>query len=123
MKTIKEAVEILQQSVSAAIPGMVVSVNISLTAGNIAKEEDINIPDEIPADLARDIDLAALRSFLNAYAKKAGASKAINLVKKYTGSESKNPADIQPDKYMSLVQDVQKEYPDWEISFDDKEAA
>ncbi len=125
-KTIREAVEVLQKSIGAVLPGMTVTVNIGLSAvtqgGERITKKATDVPEEIPKDLTEYIDLEALRAFLNIYVKRAGASKAINLVKEFT-SGSKDPKDIPEEKYKDLVARITKEYPDMELSFDKEETA
>ena len=53
------------------------------------------------------IDMEGLRATLNAFVKTAGKEAAFALVEKYTGG-SKNPADIPPDKYNDLMDDMSK---------------
>jgi len=119
-QTIKEAIMVLQESISAAIPGMDVTVNISLSADD--NSVSTKIIQDIPEDLAKAIDLAALRSYLNAYVKKAGAKEALILVGKYTDG-SKDAADIPVEKYADLVKEISKKYPEMVLSFEEKDEA
>ena len=119
-KTIKEAIMVLQESISAAIPDMDVTVNISLSADD--NSVSTKIIQDIPEDLAKAIDLAALRSYLNAYVKKAGAKEALILVGKYTDG-SKDAADIPVEKYADLVKEISKKYPKMVLSFKEKDEA
>lgn len=124
-KTIKEAVEVLQKSIAAVLPGMQVSVSINLVSLDTqydTQEVTIKLPKDIPEDLEKAIDLAALRTYLNSYVKKAGAEKAIKLVGKYT-SGSKDAADIPVEKYPDIVSEISEEYPEMVLSFKGKDDA
>jgi len=98
-KTIQEAITLLQKSIEIVLPGMAVAVNISLAAKEGVKAvEQLDIEPEV----AKKIDMEALRAVLNAYAKKVGPTDAIELVKSFTGG-SKNPVDIPVEKYNDLL--------------------
>jgi len=127
MKEINKELQRVQSLFAAEMPGMAVSINISISSGTTTEsipDEPVvkNIPDEMPADLVHDIDLAALRATLNSYVKQVGPDRAIKLVSKYTGG-SKNAADIPPDKYMDLVQEIVKQFPEMALTFEKKDEA
>jgi len=119
-QTIKEAVSVLQKSIQAVLPDMDVSVNINLKPAATALDSTQREP--IPDKLSKEIDQIALRNFLNAYAKKAGKTKALKLVQEYAEG-SKNPDDIPNEKYNDLVKQIATDCPGLEISFEDPEAA
>lgn len=100
-KTIKEAVEQLQASIQAALPGMGVTVSINLVPLNNKAQEPVNGKDQ-DAVKPGPISLDNLRKMLNAYVKAAGKDKALSLVGKYTDG-SGNPADINPDDYPDVI--------------------
>ena len=124
-QTIKEAVNVLQKSIHAVLPDLEVSVNINLAPKrNINKtviektaEPETNVQ-EIPDQLSKEIDLIALRNFLNAYAKQAGKTKALKIVQEYANG-SKNPDDIPVESYNSLVKQIATDCPGLEISFNE----
>ena len=132
MKAINKELQRLQGLFAAELPGMAVTVNISISSGTTTE----SLPDEVPAeqvkteklpaempkDLVHDIDLAALRATLNSYVKQVGPDRAIKLVSKYTGG-SKNAADIPAEKYMDLVQEIVKQFPDMALTFEKKDEA
>ena len=120
INTIKDAVEQLQTSIQAAMPDMGVAVNISLTALP-ATNTNTNTPEPIPEKLAQEIDLIALRGFLNSLVKEAGKKETLALVKTFTNGDSINPDDIPVEKYQELVNTVTKNYPNLELTFNDKD--
>lgn len=108
MKTIQEAVAVLQASIQEAIPGMSVAVNISLTpktglmaAGKVKNE----VEQQTDKKVKPSANLTELRALLNSYVKKVGTKKAFTLVEKYTGG-SHNPKDIAPGAYTNLIKDM-----------------
>lgn len=127
--TIKEAIEDLQRSIQAAMPGMEVSVNINIkpaatpaatpAAATPEETQAIELPDEMPEDLAKEIDLAALKKTLNAYARQVGKTQALKLVKNFAGSH--NPADIPQKDYNDVLSLMGKDINVLEISFDKSE--
>lgn len=104
--TIEETIKQLQESIGAALPGMNVTVNISLTSAN--SEDEISTVAELTDanDIANpEVDLQGLRDTLNAYVGSAGKDKAYALVEKYTGG-SRSPADIPADKYNDILDEM-----------------
>jgi len=100
-KTIKEAVEQLQASIQAALPGMGVTVSINMVPLNNKAQEPVNGKNEV-AVKTDPITLDNLRALLNAYVKTAGKDKALNLVGKYSNG-TKNPADIPEADYPEII--------------------
>jgi len=100
-QTIKDAVELLQNSVAKVLPGMIVSVNISLVSDRA--EEQVESEPLQEAKEQNASDLQSIRDCLNAYAKSVGTAKAIALVKSFTPEKTKNPADIPPEKYNDML--------------------
>ena len=113
-KTIKEAIEQIQEAMSLAIPGMQVTVSINLTSAavdNVTPHEEATKQEiESPAvpqakdEAAPDVDLKGLRALLNAYAKTAGKDKALALVSKF--SKTGNPKDIPTDSYKDVIKAI-----------------
>lgn len=100
--TIKEAVEQLQASIQAALPGMGVTVSINLMPQEkTVARKPVNGKDK-KQEAPEPVTLDHLRTMLNAFVKAAGKDKALALVSKYTDG-GKNPADINPDDYPDVV--------------------
>lgn len=99
--TIKEAVEQLQASIQAALPGMGVTVSINLVPLNNKGQEHVNGKDK-EAIKTEDISLDNLRTMLNAYVKSAGKDEALKLVKNYSNGTGK-PQDIDPGDYPEII--------------------
>jgi len=108
----------VQKSIQAVLPDMEVSVQINLKPAATAL--DIPQREPIPDKLSKDIDLIALRNFLNAYAKQAGKTKALKIVQEYANG-SKNPDDIPVESYNSLVKQIATDCPGLEISFNNED--
>lgn len=109
-KTIKDAVEQLQASIQAALPGMGVTVSINLFSLPIGKEQEpINgkkeKTDKPAENKTEPVSLDKLRTLLNAYVKAAGKDKALALVGKYSNG-TQNPADINPDDYPAVIAEM-----------------
>jgi hypothetical protein len=108
-KTIQEAVEQLQASIQAALPGMGVTVSINLVPLNNKVQEPVNGKKEKavkPAEKkAEPVSLDKLRTLLNAYVKAAGKDKALSLVGKYSNG-TQNPADIPEADYPKIISEM-----------------
>jgi hypothetical protein len=115
MSTIAEAIKQVQEAVAIAIPGMDVTVNISLApklngkpiVKDVVKAEPIKV-DVINAEPV-NVDLDHIRKVLNSFAKTAGPDKAISLVKRFTSDGSKDAKQIPEDQYMNVLAAMEDE--------------
>ena len=105
MSTIAEAVQQVQEAVAIAIPGMDVTVNISLAPKLNGKAI---VKDVVKSDPV-NVDLDHIRKILNGFAKTAGPDKAISLVKRFTADGSKDAKQIPEDKYLDVLAAMEDE--------------
>jgi len=112
---IQNALNEIEAYVQQGFPEMDVCVHISMMPKQQATARPVlEIPDEIPEQLSKDIDLLALKNFLNNFVKKAGKEKALSVVKDYANG-SVDPAEIPAEKYNDLVTEVMAICPDLKI--------
>ena len=111
MITIPETISALQSAVTKALPGMEVTVNISirpldiLTASLYPKEEKADVKIDAVQD-ETSLDLDGVRLMLNGYVAAVGTEKAFVLVEKYTTGGTRNPADIPEADYVALIKEI-----------------
>jgi len=102
---ISETIILLQEAVTIANPGMEVSISINMRPIQqiIKVETETAIIEEKEKP---NIDLDDIRLMLNGYAKANGREKAFALVEKYSTDGSRNPVNVPPENYISMIKEI-----------------
>jgi len=108
---ITKATDDVQRWLNANMPGFQAVVDIHISPVYKVKVT-ANEPESVTAnEPAVPITLESLRLILNGYAKTAGKTKALTLVRQYTPDKTAKPEDVPEDKRSSLVGAIREEVP------------